>query len=102
MRRKKHFLYLFIAYSYTHPLLPSHSTKSFITMASEKVETIIAGSYLEMEREEGSDKATAKSKISTFLWHGGSAYDAWFSCASNQVNILPEFITLFLFLIHDV
>lgn len=21
----------------------------------------------------------------SFLWHGGSVYDAWFSCASNQV-----------------
>ena len=20
------------------------------------------------------------------LWHGGSVYDAWFSCASNQLN----------------
>ncbi|KAJ8570995.1 hypothetical protein K7X08_037967 [Anisodus acutangulus] len=26
-----------------------------------------------------------KSKISKFFWHGDSAYDAWFSCASNQV-----------------
>lgn len=23
--------------------------------------------------------------LSNFLWHGGSVYDAWFSCASNQV-----------------
>ncbi|CAL0332771.1 unnamed protein product [Lupinus luteus] len=26
-----------------------------------------------------------KTRLSSFLWHGGSAYDAWFSCASNQV-----------------
>ncbi|EER94348.1 auxin transporter-like protein 3 [Sorghum bicolor] len=26
-----------------------------------------------------------KSRLSGLLWHGGSAYDAWFSCASNQV-----------------
>jgi auxin influx carrier (AUX1 LAX family) len=52
-------------------------------MASEKVETVIAGNYVEMEREEGSSKST-KSKFSNFLWHGGSVYDAWFSCASNQ------------------
>lgn len=57
-------------------------------MASEKVETVIAGSYVEMEREgEEIDSKTTKSKLSTFLWHGGSAYDAWFSCASNQAHI---------------
>ncbi|GMP49735.1 hypothetical protein CsSME_00016616 [Camellia sinensis var. sinensis] len=53
-------------------------------MASEKVETVVAGNYLEMEREEGESKS-AKSKLSRLLWHGGSVYDAWFSCASNQV-----------------
>ena len=63
-------------------------------MASEKVETIIAGSYLEMEREDGDARASTKSKLSTCLWHGGSAYDAWFSCASNQVHISKKIITL--------
>lgn len=24
--------------------------------------------------------------VKSFLWHGGSAWDAWFSCASNQVS----------------
>lgn len=23
--------------------------------------------------------------LKSLLWHGGSVYDAWFSCASNQV-----------------
>ncbi|XP_043703232.1 auxin transporter-like protein 3 isoform X2 [Telopea speciosissima] len=53
-------------------------------MASEKVETVIAGNYIEMEAEESNSKA-AKSNLSRFFWHGGSVYDAWFSCASNQV-----------------
>ncbi|KAJ8640028.1 hypothetical protein MRB53_016722 [Persea americana] len=52
-------------------------------MASEKVETVIAGNYVEMERE-GNAK-DGKNKLSRFFWHGGSVYDAWFSCASNQV-----------------
>ena len=26
------------------------------------------------------------SALSNFLWHGGSVWDAWFSCASNQVR----------------
>ncbi|KAK4276765.1 hypothetical protein QN277_014876 [Acacia crassicarpa] len=53
-------------------------------MASEKVETVIAGNYLEMEEEDG-DSKSARSKLSKLFWHGGSVYDAWFSCASNQV-----------------
>lgn len=52
-------------------------------MASEKVETVVAGNYIEMEREE-EDSKSSKSKLSSFFWHGGSVYDAWFSCASNQ------------------
>ncbi|EFH65415.1 hypothetical protein ARALYDRAFT_476933 [Arabidopsis lyrata subsp. lyrata] len=58
-------------------------------MAAEKIETVVAGNYLEMEREEenisGNNKSSAKTKLSNFFWHGGSVYDAWFSCASNQV-----------------
>ncbi|KAF2296751.1 hypothetical protein GH714_001643 [Hevea brasiliensis] len=52
-------------------------------MASERVETVIAGNYKEMEREEGNSRST-RSKMSNLFWHGGSVYDAWFSCASNQ------------------
>ncbi|CAL5095239.1 unnamed protein product [Urochloa decumbens] len=26
--------------------------------------------------------------LKSFLWHGGSVWDAWFSCASNQVRVL--------------
>lgn len=52
------------------------------------VETVVVGSYVEMENEEGKSK-TVKSKLSSLFWHGGSVYDAWFSCASNQVyNII--------------
>lgn len=52
-------------------------------MASEKVETVIAGNYVEMEREREA-RTNAKSKLTALFWHGGSVYDAWFSCASNQ------------------
>ncbi|KAG7032783.1 Auxin transporter-like protein 3, partial [Cucurbita argyrosperma subsp. argyrosperma] len=55
-------------------------------MASEKVETVIAGNYVEMEREKGDSSKPTKSKLSTLFWHGGSVYDAWFSCSSNQAN----------------
>ncbi|RWV89767.1 hypothetical protein GW17_00048073 [Ensete ventricosum] len=34
----------------------------------------------------GEDEETAHGfNMKSFLWHGGSAWDAWFSCASNQV-----------------
>ncbi|GAB2271549.1 Auxin transporter-like protein 3 [Dionaea muscipula] len=56
-------------------------------MAGEKVETIVAGNYMEMEREDqrSPSNSSMKSKLSRLFWHGGSVYDAWFSCASNQV-----------------
>ncbi|GFS42777.1 like AUXIN RESISTANT 2 [Actinidia rufa] len=53
-------------------------------MASEKVvESVLVGNYVEMETE-GKAK-DVKTRISNLFWHGGSVYDAWFSCASNQV-----------------
>jgi auxin influx carrier (AUX1 LAX family) len=60
-------------------------------MASEAngekgAETVGVGRYVEMEQDQ--DSNTVKSRLSGLLWHGGSAYDAWFSCASNQVNEL--------------
>jgi auxin influx carrier (AUX1 LAX family) len=61
-------------------------------MTSEKVETVVAGNYLEMEREEEGSKSTT-GKLSKFFWHGGSVYDAWFSCASNQALIHKSFFT---------
>lgn len=69
-------------------------------MASEKVETVVAGNYVEMEREEG-DSKSAKSKLSNLFWHGGSVYDAWFSCASNQAHFL-HFVANFFLLTHFV
>ena len=54
-------------------------------MASEKeVETVIVGNYEEMGSE--GKPRDAKSRLLSLLWHGGSVYDAWFNCASNQVG----------------
>lgn len=41
----------------------------------------------EEEREGGERADQSISGFKSFLWHGGSVYDAWFSCASNQVVI---------------
>jgi auxin influx carrier (AUX1 LAX family) len=63
-------------------------------MATDKVvETVMVGNYVEMETE-GKPK-DMKARFSKFLWHGGSAYDAWFSCASNQVNFLYSLQSFF-------
>lgn len=62
--------------------------------SSDKVvETVIVGNYVEMESEGKPSNNDIKSKISNLFWHGGSAYDAWFSCASNQVLISFIFIS---------
>lgn len=65
-------------------------------MASEKVETVVAGNYLEMEREEEGSKSTS-GKLSRLFWHGGSVYDAWFSCASNQALTHTALIIMCIF-----
>lgn len=61
--------------------------------ADKEVETVIVGNYEEMETE-GKPK-DMKTILSKFLWHGGSAYDAWFSCASNQVLTIFFFVSFF-------
>ncbi|KAL6547407.1 hypothetical protein OROMI_023128 [Orobanche minor] len=45
-------------------------------------EAVMVGNYVKMEIEAKS--RDIKSKVSKLFWHGDSAYDAWFSCASNQ------------------
>ncbi|CAK9315979.1 unnamed protein product [Citrullus colocynthis] len=53
------------------------------TTTDKVVETVIAGNYVEMEAD--GNPPNVKTKLSKLFWHGGSVYDAWFSCASNQV-----------------
>jgi len=40
------------------------------------------------ENEEEAHGGGSSFNVKSFLWHGGSVYDAWFSCASNQVTPL--------------
>lgn len=63
-------------------------------MGEEKVvvETVLAGNYVEMETDSGKPK-NLKASISQLFWHGGSAYDAWFSCSSNQVIFFIFIVT---------
>uniref|UniRef100_A0A804LH12 Amino acid transporter transmembrane domain-containing protein n=1 Tax=Zea mays TaxID=4577 RepID=A0A804LH12_MAIZE len=61
------------------------SEASSVVVADENgaAETVGVGRYVEMEKDQ--ESSAAKSRLSGLLWHGGSAYDAWFSCASNQL-----------------
>lgn len=40
-----------------------------------------------VEEEEKEQTDDSGSGLKSLLWHGGSVYDAWFSCASNQVDL---------------
>lgn len=39
-----------------------------------------------LDTKEGEDDHSMFG-LKSFLWHGGSVWDAWFSCASNQVSL---------------
>lgn len=48
----------------------------------------------DVDGEEGGDvNGGGGFSMKSFLWHGGSVYDAWFSCASNQVCVSPPTAT---------
>ncbi|KAF5205065.1 Auxin transporter-like protein [Thalictrum thalictroides] len=59
-------------------------------LPSKQAEEAIVSNYNETDndgsnREEASKDDQSMFNVKSFLWHGGSVYDAWFSCASNQV-----------------
>ncbi|XP_058729083.1 auxin transporter-like protein 4 [Vicia villosa] len=41
--------------------------------------------HLNETEQEDREQDQSMSNFKSFLWHGGSVWDAWFSCASNQV-----------------
>lgn len=55
-------------------------------------ESIVSSFNQTMEQEECRDEQREEEEdeslvgFKSFFWHGGSVYDAWFSCASNQVR----------------
>lgn len=55
----------------------------------EQDEAISSVNYTEMEvdrrEQDGLNDTSFKGQVKKLFWHGGSVYDAWFSCASNQV-----------------
>ncbi|KAM7270012.1 hypothetical protein ACFE04_029226 [Oxalis oulophora] len=53
-------------------------------MSQRQSEEAMAISSIDIDRNVEKDEEKGFS-LKTFLWHGGSVYDAWFTCASNQV-----------------
>lgn len=57
-------------------------------MFFEEEETDSVPMASEAHRDENKRKGIendSSNKLKSLLWHGGSVYDAWFNCASNQV-----------------
>jgi auxin influx carrier (AUX1 LAX family) len=60
-------------------------------LAQKQAEEAIVSNFNETEQHhegkaEGTEDDHSMLGVKNLLWHGGSAWDAWFSCASNQVN----------------
>ncbi|KAK2995264.1 hypothetical protein RJ640_018371 [Escallonia rubra] len=69
-------------------------------LPQKQAEEAIVSNFSEAEhegKEEGKEEEDKSFfSVKSILWHGGSVWDAWFSCASNQVhslqnNLLPTF-----------
>lgn len=74
-------------------------------LPQKQAEEAIVSNFSETEHEGGGkeegrdDEQQQHSMLSmkSFLWHGGSVWDAWFSCASNQVPSRSPHYQEFLF-----
>lgn len=57
-------------------------------LPSKQAEEAIVSNFNETEQDDREEEREDQSGFSfkSALWHGGSVYDAWFSCASNQVH----------------
>lgn len=62
-------------------------------LPQKQAEEAIVPNISETEHE-GKDEEKVEEhsvfSVKSFLWHGGSVWDAWFSCASNQVKPIAE------------
>lgn len=71
---------------------PSSSEEMETMLPQKQAEEAIVASLNETESEVGGVREEEKElqdqsgfSFKNLLWHGGSVWDAWFSCASNQV-----------------
>lgn len=64
-------------------------TRAIEMLPQKQAKEAIVSSYNATEhdgREEEEKEDSSGFNMKSLLWHGGSVYDAWFSCASNQVS----------------
>ncbi|KAB5552157.1 hypothetical protein DKX38_009468 [Salix brachista] len=65
------------------------SKNSQTMLSTKQAEDAIVSNYSETDHHEGKEEEKEENhsffSVKSALWHGGSAWDAWFSCASNQV-----------------
>jgi auxin influx carrier (AUX1 LAX family) len=60
--------------------------ESIVAAGSGKEEEVgVMGVSGAADGDEEQHGGGGKFSVASFLWHGGSVWDAWFSCASNQV-----------------
>lgn len=57
-------------------------------LPQKQAEEAMVSSFNLTEHDEREEEKTDEPGVGlkNLLWHGGSVYDAWFSCASNQVR----------------
>lgn len=88
------FLYVSDLPGYRRCLLEKTKTMLAQKQAEEAIVTNFSEQALDNDHggggkeEDHRDQSEQHSvfSVKSFLWHGGSAWDAWFSCASNQVT----------------
>jgi hypothetical protein len=84
----------------------SKKTKTMLSHEKQAEEAIVSN-YSETDQHEGKEEEKEENhsifSVKSVLWHGGSAWDAWFSCASNQVLYpsKPIFKKLHIFWFND-
>ena len=61
----------------------SHGEEAIVSSGNDNEGEQITGNHTGKTDEYDPSSGSA---LSNFLWHGGSVWDAWFSCASNQVQ----------------
>lgn len=69
-------------------------------LGQKQAEEAIVSNFTETETEGRGDEHREPEdqslfSVKSFLWHGGSVWDAWFSCASNQVCPIFTHIIMF-------
>jgi len=64
-------------------MLPQKQAEEAIVASLNETESEVGG----VREEEKESQEHSMFSFKSLLWHGGSVWDAWFSCASNQVKL---------------